>query len=133
MFKKYIPLLFLIGLFYASCTDSTSLDNINSVVNLGAAPAITGPSSNTTFVTYEAQIDLVGNDFSSPISLGQINGLAMNNLTVGGLNSLLFAQGLPELEALDMEVRIIATVSDEVEPLISEPLPMTLTLYDLLK
>ncbi len=158
MFKKYIPLLFLVGLFYTSCTDSTSLDNINSVVTLGAAPAITGPSSNTTFVfteedenltlpaltwtaadfgfsaavTYEAQIDLVGNDFSSPITLGQINGLAMNNLTVGGLNSLLFAQGLPELEALDMEVRVIATVSDEVDPLISEPLPLTLTLYEVI-
>lgn len=158
MFKKYIPLLFIAGLLYSSCTDSTSLDNINSVVQLGAPPQITGPSSNTTLVfteeeenqglpaitwtaadfgfeaavTYEAQIDLVGNNFSSPISLGLINGLAMNGLTVGGLNSLLFAQGLPEQQALDMEVRIIATVSDEVEPLISESLPMNLTLYEVI-
>ncbi len=158
MFKKYIPLLFLISLYGTSCTDSTSLDSINSVVELGAPPAITGPSANTTLVfteedenkavpaltwtaadfgysaavTYEAQIDLIGNNFSRPISLGQINGLAMNGLTVGGLNSLLFSQGLPEAEALNMEVRIVATVSDEVDPLISASLPVTLTLYEVI-
>jgi len=158
MFKKYIPLLIVLGIFCSSCTDTTSLTNINSVVELGAPPTITGPAASTALVfteedenkavpaltwtpadfgyeaavTYEAQIDLAGNDFSKPISLGQINGLAMNGLTVGGLNSLLFSQGLPDGAPLNMEVRIVATVSNEVDPLISAPLPVTLTLYEVI-
>ena len=56
----------------------------------------------------------------------------MEGITIGQLNNVLFAQGFPELEPLDMELRLVATVSDEVDPLISSALPLTVTLYEVI-
>jgi len=53
-------------------------------------------------------------------------------MTVGFLNNLLFSQGLPEAQALDLEIRLVATISEEVDPLISSSLPLSLTLYEVI-
>ena len=156
MLKKYISFLLLFTLFYTSCTDATSLDEIGPVVRLGAAPNITTGPSNLIFVeeeeanpiepiswtaadfgftaatTYEIQLDVVGNNFADPLTLGQTTGLSFDGMTVASLNNILFAQGFPELTALDFEYRIVATVSDEVDPLISVASPLQLTLYEVI-
>lgn len=158
MFKKYFLYLLFLSISFHACTDGSSLEELGPVVRLGAAPMITGPSNNSSFifaeaeeakllpaitwtaadfgypaaVTYDIQLDLKGNNFSNPLSLGITNQLSSDQLTVGFLNNLLFAQGLPEAEAIDVEIRLVATVSDEVDPLISSPIPLTLTLYEVI-
>lgn len=156
MLKKYIPFLFLTALFFSACTDTNSLDEIGPVVKLGTPPNITAGPSNLVFeevneenpisaitwsaadfgfsaaTTYEVQIDVVGNNFSKALSLGQTTGLALENLTVFSLNNLLFAQGFPELTPLDFEYRIVATISDEIDALISPAKPLNVTLYEVI-
>ena len=156
MLKKYIPLLFLTALFFSACTDTSSLDEIGPVVKLGTPPNITAGPSNLVFeevnetnaisaitwsaadfgfsaaTTYEVQIDVVGNNFSKALSLGQTTGLSLENLTVFSLNNLLFAQGFPELTPLDFEYRIVATISDEIDALISPAKPLNVTLYEVI-
>ena len=158
MKKIYFLYFILIGIGFYSCTDDSSLDEIGPVVQLGAAPTITGPSNNSSFVfteeteaevlpnitwtaadfgfsaavTYDIQLDVQGNNFADPISLGLTNQLSSDQMTIGSLNNLLFSQGFPEAEALDLEVRLVATISEEVDPLISNSLPLTLTLYEVI-
>lgn len=156
MLKKYIPFFLLTTLFFSACTDTSSLDEIGPVVRLGTPPTITAGPDNLVFeevnetnalpaitwsaadfgfsaaTTYEVQIDVVGNNFSKALSLGQTNGLALENLTVFSLNNLLFAQGFPELTPLDFEYRIVATISDEIDALISPTKPLNVTLYEVI-
>jgi len=156
MLKKYIPLLFLTALFFSACTDSNSLDELGPVVKLGTPPNITAGPNNLVFeeanetnaipaitwsaadfgfsaaTTYEVQIAEAGTNFSKSFSLGQTNGLSLENLTVFSLNNLLFAQGFPELTPLDFEYRIVATISDEIDALISPAKPLNVTLYEVI-
>lgn len=158
MLKKYIFFLLMGSLIYTSCTDSTSIDELGPVVKLGAVPNITSPDGGRSFVfteeeatkalptvtwtpadfgypaavTYNLELDKVGNNFEKAISLGVTSGLSLEGLTEGELNNVLFAQGYPELEPIDMEMRVVATVSDEVAPLISTALPYKLTLYEVI-
>lgn len=156
MLKKYIPLLFLSALFFSACTDTTSLDEIGPVVKLGTPPNITAGPDNLVFeeaneenaiptitwsaadfgfsaaTNYEVQIDVVGNNFSKALSLGQTNDLSLESLTVASLNNLLFAQGFPELTPLSFEYRIVATISNEIDALISPAKPLNVTLYEVI-
>ncbi len=156
MLKKYIPFLLLTTLFFSACTDTNSLDEIGPVVKLSTPPNITAGPDNLVFeeanetnaltpitwsaadfgfsaaTTYDVQIDVAGNNFSKPLSLGQTNGLVLENLTVFSLNNLLFAQGFPELTPLDFEYRIVATISDEIDALISPAKPLNVTLYEVI-
>ena len=157
MLKKYIPFLFLTTLFFSACTDTSSLDEIGPVVKLGdtakyygggpnnlifeeaneanSLPAITWSAADFGFsaaTTYDVQIDVVGNNFSKALSLGQTNDLSLENLTVFSLNNLLFAQGFLELTPLDFEYRIVATISDEIDALISPAKPLNVTLYEVI-
>ncbi len=160
MQKTYIFLLSIFALGFYGCTDSAggSLDEVGPIVRLGAPPSITGPNGGTSFVfveeeemvalpsitwteadfgfsaavTYDVQIDVAGNNFANPLSLGLSNGLSLDGLTVGELNNFLFAQGFPELEPIDMEIRLVATISEEVDPLISSAVPLTFTLYEVI-
>lgn len=160
MQKLYTLLFVLIIIGINSCTDSAggSIDEVGPVVQLGAAPSITGPNGGMNFVfleeeedkalpsitwtaadfgysaavTYDVQIDVAGNNFSNALSLGLTNSLALEGLTVGFLNNFLFAQGFPELQAIDMEIRLVAKVSEEVDVLISNPVPLTFTLYEVI-
>ena len=156
MLKKYIPILFLAALYFAACTDSTSLDEVGPIVRLGSPPIISAGPDNLVFeeaneanaipaitwsaadfgfsaaTTYDVQIDQVGNNFSNALSLGQTTGLSLESLTVASLNNLLFAQGFPELTPLDFEYRIVATISDEIDPLISPTQALNVTLYEVI-
>jgi len=160
MQKLYFLLIIISLIGINSCTDSAggSLDEVGPVVRLGAAPSITGPNGGMSFVfteeeeekalpaitwtaadfgfsaavTYDVQIDEAGNNFANPLSLGLTNDLTLDGLTVGHLNNFLFAQGFPEMQPLDMEIRLVAKVSDEVETLISSPVPLTFTLYEVI-
>lgn len=151
MIKKYIlfPLL-AIGLL-SGCLE----EEVGPFLKLGNAPSITSPTAGNSFVLtednassivsaftwtaadfgynagidYELQLDKAGNNFASPISLGIVNALSIDDVTVGKLNGILLANGLPDNVGAAMEIRVVATVSDKVDPLISAVVAMTVTPY----
>lgn len=152
MLRKYIILpLLALGVLATGCLE----DEIGPFLKLGEAPTITTPTGGTSFVLtedaeasivsnftwtaadfgydagieYELQLDQAGNGFAEAISLGTTNGLSVDDLSVGKLNGMLLAKGFPDNVATDMELRVIATVSDKVESLISQSVALSVTPY----
>jgi len=151
MIKKYIifPVLAL-GLL-TGCLE----EEVGPFLSLGNAPSITTPSGGTSFVLtedneanivssfdwtaadfgfaagveYKLELDKLGNDFADPISLGVTTKLSISDMTVGALNGILLLNGIADNVATPMELRVVATVSDKVDPLISAPIALTITAY----
>lgn len=149
--KKYIVLscFFLIALY--SCDEKT----FDPVVVPGDAPVLTTPSAGTDFVLneneednvmsifdwtaadfgyqagidYTVQLDAAGNDFAEGITLGIVNALSLNTVTVGKINNILLAKGLPFGFANELEVRVCASVSDDVQTLCSGAVAITINPY----
>ena len=147
---KHISILFALFIFTFSCEEFTT----DPVLVLGAAPSFSTPSSGTEFlleeakaaetlttftwapadfgyqagITYTVQVDKAGNSFGSAVTLGVAN---TNSLAVthDKLNAIILGMGVEEALATDLELRIIAEVSDEVDQLISAPLALTATPY----
>lgn len=151
MFKNYILFaLTVIGLCTA-CDDGPN----DPVLQLGAAPTITAPAPNTAYVldentpnavvevvtwtaadfgydaavTYRAMIDAAGNDFADAVTLGATNTLTFDSYTMGQLNNVLLAKGLPFGFDNPLELRICADVGSGVEQLCSEAIPITVNPY----
>jgi len=62
MLKKYFLYFTLLCISIYACTDDSSLDEIGPVVQLGAPPTITGPSSSSSFVfTEETEAEVLPN------------------------------------------------------------------------
>ena len=152
MLRKYIILpLLALTVLATGCME----DEVGPFLKLGEAPTITSPTAGNSFVLneddqnniltaftwtsadfgydagidYDLQIDKVGNDFGSSISLGLTTGLSVDDITVGKLNGILLAAGYPDNVAADLEIRVVATVSDKVDALISQPVCMSVTPY----
>jgi len=144
MLKKYIFLTLAVCLLAYSCEDDRTL----VVANLGDAPVIAAPANGysvaitlenltdqfaeiswspadfgfTAGVDYQAQMDVAGNGFAEPVSLGPVtNGLKLA-VTNQKVNTLMVAKGLPGGEFTDMEIRIVADASDKLAQLISSPI-----------
>jgi len=141
----YSVLIFCL-LGFLSC-DRGPLD---PVVQLGGAPQITAPGNNTNYevtlenieellanftwtgadfgfdaaVTYNLQIDLAGANFESPITLANVNTLNSDVLK-SQVNTVLLSKGIVDDATADAEIRVVATISSEVEPLISDPITIT--------
>ena len=151
MMKKYF-LLTLIGSFLlASCVEKT----FDPVLQIGPAPAISTPAAGTTFelkednaesvmtifawsaadygfdagVDYTVELDVAGSGFSDPITLGLVNALTLNGVTVGTINNIMLTKGLPDGVATAMEVRVLADVSDDVQTVISAPVSIDIIPY----
>jgi hypothetical protein len=151
---KYLLYSLLAGLVITavwSCAD----DELDPVIAPGAKPAITAPTAGSTLVlveaeaanpvpdftwtapewgfqaatTYTLQLDLAGGDFSEPATIGIVNGLALSGLTQGELNNILLAKGFEGGNQYNVLLRVVAEVSDDVDPLISETVAMTVTPY----
>ncbi|MEZ4828519.1 MAG: SusE domain-containing protein [Bacteroidia bacterium] len=95
-------------------------------------PAITWAEPDFGFeaaVSYSVEIDVTGNDFAELVTLGVVNGLTLDNLTVGKLNSIMLAKGRPDGVASVMELRVTATISPDVTPVYSPTVTVNITPY----
>lgn len=153
MTKQYIFLGLLLVFALFSCEDA-GLEP-ETVVRLNGAPNITAPSSGTTFtldeseqenaitsfewtaadfgfqaaVTYSIEIDQKGSDFANAISLGSTNTTSITDITIGKVNSILLATGLPFGFDNEMEIRVCATISSQVETLCSDVVNININPY----
>ena len=150
MIRKYSLLILLVIAGLTACKD----DEFGPVLQLGNAPEITSPADGSSFellldnaadvlttftwssadfgyqaaITYEVEMDLAGNDFNDAVTLGTTSGNTLD-VTVEKVNNILLAKELPGETPANVEVRVIATVSPEVDPLISAPITLTITPY----
>ena len=140
--KKY-SIIGLVALFFlAACTTK----ELTPILEIGPAPAITSPSSGTSFelleenadnlmpaftwtqadfgykagITYTLEFDRQGNNFAAPVSLGSLNALTIDDITVGEFNTILISNGIPDKVTTTLELRVAATVSPEVDTVYSD-------------
>ncbi len=149
--KKYLFLMFGATLFWTACSDKET----DPVLQLGAAPAITSPSggseyilvdsladdvfSNFTWtaaefgfdagVNYTLELDVAGNDFAAPVTLGAVNKLALTNVTNGKINNILLAKNLDGEVAHDIQFRVAAKINPDVPVVYSQPITLRITPY----
>jgi starch-binding outer membrane protein SusE/F len=152
MIRKYIALLGLSVLFLQSCEDEA----FGPVLKRGAAPTITAPAANATFVLQENQaaqpfgtftwtsadfgfeagtrytleMDLAGNNFAAAIPLGAVNALQITNKTIGEINAVLINKNIAGGTPTDVQIRVVASVGDDVDPLISAPVTLRITPFE---
>ncbi|MGS2762201.1 SusE domain-containing protein [Sinomicrobium sp. M5D2P9] len=137
------------GLFW-SCSD----DDNGPVIIPSDEPAITAPTSGSSYIltadntteqadrfvwnkanfnvptqiNYSLQADIPGNDFQSPATLGETTATQLS-VSVEHLNNTGLALGLTTEEASEMEVRVVASVSDDFDMLISPVIHISVTPY----
>jgi hypothetical protein len=95
-------------------------------------PAITWSAADFGFpagTAYLIELDIAGNNFSEPIALANVNALSLDDLTQGELNNILLAKNLEGETPADVELRVTATVSQEVQSLVSDPVTITVIPY----
>ncbi|MFN4257404.1 MAG: SusE domain-containing protein [Saprospiraceae bacterium] len=140
------------AMLFQSCKDEA----VGPTVDLGNAPSITGPAAGTSFVlveadqakpfgdftwtaadfgfdagiSYKVEVDLAGSSFADPITLGVVNGLKLSGKTVADINNILLNKGIAGGQEATVEVRVTATVSDEVDALVSAPVSLKITPYE---
>ncbi len=149
MRKQYF-LLSLLALMMWGCSE----DEFGPVLSLGDKPGLTSPAANASYVItedivddvmatftwtaadfgyeagvdYDVQIDKAGNNFAAPVSLGPIlKGELSMAVTNGKVNTILLAKDLPAGVPSTVEVRVVASVSSEVDKLISPTLLINVT------
>lgn len=149
---KYLLYSLLAGLVVTAVW-SCAEDELDPVIAPGARPAITAPTAGSTLVLleeeadsviadfswtaaewgfaagteYKLELDFAGGDFSAPATLGIVNGLELSGLTQGELNNILLSKGFVGGAQANVNLRVVASVSSDVDPLISDPVSMTVT------
>ena len=149
--KKYILSILTLAVLFTACKEKEN----DPVINLGATPTLTSPSAGSSFtldettaddllptatwtaadfgyqagITYSVEIDAAGNNFAEAISLGSTTGLSLGELTQARLNNILLAKGLPFGFDNELELRVCARVSDLVDELCSEAIPVKVNPY----
>lgn len=149
--SKYILGIITVSVFLVSCVDDLSENN---VVGLGDGPQITAPSSGSTYVlsedqsasdlttftwdaadfgfqaavTYDVEVDLAGSGFAEKVNLGTVNTTSLT-ISQEKLNNILLAKGIEEALPTDLEVQVVARISDEIDYLISDAIGITVTPY----
>lgn len=151
---KYLLLLAVsYSLLYSSCSN----DTFDPVVKLGAAPNLTAPTAGSSYVltedkagdifsqftwteadfgfqsaiSYTVEIDKAGNNFLAPVTLGVVSkNLSLEGITNEKVNAILLAKELPGGAIADMEIRVKAKVSNDVDELISAAVPVKITPYE---
>lgn len=148
MFKKYLLWSLVLGLFAFSCEDDRDL----VTVKLGDLPVISAPTAGQSFTitaetltesfgevkwspadfgftagtTYTVEMDVAGNDFAEAIGLATTTGLSAV-LSNEQVNGVLISKGLPGGVFSDMQIRVVAKVSDDVANLISAPVTLSIS------
>ena len=149
--KKYIIFSIVILGVLTSCTKK----ELTPIVKLGPAASMSSPTSGASFtlaedaqdevmteftwsaadfgfqagVDYDLQMDVAGNNFDDAISLGVVNALSIDNITEGEINAILLAKGLPDGVPSALELRVVASVSPDVNELISDVTTINITPY----
>lgn len=148
--EKKLLLIFVLGIFLSSCLVEDEVRD--PIVELLGAPNLTVPANitlaeeNTSAVltgiswteanfgyqaaiTYALQVDKAGNNFATPYTLHSTSNLEAR-MTVGELNNKLLTFGLPGDWTSDIELRVVATVSDKVDAQTSGKVATKVTTYD---
>ena len=145
----------LFALFLLLAVSACEEENLDTTLRLGATPELISPTAGvdfileesnqddplTTFewsaadfgfqaaVTYTIEIDEVGNNFEDAVTLASTNGLNSSDVSVGKMNNILLAKGLPFGFANPLEIRVCAKVSDNVDALCSQAVALTVSPY----
>lgn len=148
MFKKYLLWSLVLGLFAFSCEDDRDL----ITVKLGDVPVISAPTAAQSFTiteatltesfgevkwspadfgftagtTYTVEMDKAGNDFADAVGLATTTSLSAV-LSNEQVNGLMISKGLPGDVFSEMQVRIVAKVSDDVTHLVSAPVTIRIS------
>jgi len=148
MLKKYFIWSLALSIFAFGCEDDRDL----VVAQLGDAPVIIGPAAGlsvditednlndafatiswtpadfgfTAAVNYKVEIDVAGNSFAEAVELGATTtfDLVVNNSKV---NNIMVAKGLPGGEFTNMEIRVRARASAELDELVSEAITVSVS------
>lgn len=150
--KKYLFLILAAAISFTACEDEA----VGPTLEVKNTPVLSAPGGSTSFtllasqadqlfpaitwtatnygynagVTYVVEMDKAGNNFAEPVTIGTTNGLTLDNLTVGEMNTFLFAsKELPGEEASQVELRIKSDVSGEVPTVYSNVITLTITPY----
>lgn len=147
MLNKNILYVFALSMLFFACEEKT----FDPSVQFNAAPVLTSPTTGSSFdlvadaaatdfteftwteadfgyqaaITYTVEIDLVGNNFAETAVLGPTRELSVKE-TVGLVNNILLARGLPADFENELEVRVCAEISDNVESFCSDPIRLTI-------
>ena len=149
MFKKYLLFALIAPLLFWSCEDE--LDG--PFLSLGDAPTITAPASGTSFtitedniddvfatfewtaadfgfdagIRYQLEYDAAGNNFAEPNASVLVNDLKLT-LTNAEVNNNLLSAGYNTTTTF--EVRVVASVTNDVEKLYSAPITLEITPFE---
>jgi len=80
-------------------------------------------------ITYTIQVDKVGNNFADAATVLTTSNLLEADINVGSFNTILLGLGLNPEEATDVEIRVVSTVSNNVEPVYSNVRTIEVTAY----
>lgn len=148
MFKKYLLWSLVLGLFAFSCEDDRDL----VTVKLGDAPVISAPTAAQSFtiteatltesfgevkwspadfgftagVSYTLEMDVAGSNFADAVALATTQGFSAT-LSNEQVNGLMISKGLPGGVFTDMQIRVVAKVSDDVTKLYSAPVTLRIS------
>ena len=147
---KYIAFSCLAMMAFWACEE----DNLGPTLHINSGPVITAPTAGATLelkeatagddlpaftwngadygfaagTSYKLEIDKAGNNFGEPVTLGVVNATSLT-VTQGDLNNILLAKELEGETPSDMELRVTATVDNDVAPLVSDPVTITVIPY----
>ena len=149
-FIKYIVLSVLLGFTIWSCSDD---DSLGPVVHHNGGVVITSPGSNETWelkeatadsihtvswetsdfgfaasITYTVEVDLTGNNFAKPSSIASSIGTSAD-VTQGDLNNILLSKEVTGGIPIQIDMRVVASVDNDVEPDISPVVTITVIPY----
>ncbi|NOU60359.1 SusE domain-containing protein [Marinifilum caeruleilacunae] len=145
----------LIAVFGMFILNSCSDEDFDPVVEVTSTPTISAPASGASYVlteanaaevfetftwsaadfgfqaatSYAVQIDNAGNGFADALTIGSTNELTFS-LTNGDMNQKLLAFGVPYGAPASMEMRVVASISDLVDQVVSETIAFTVTPYE---
>jgi hypothetical protein len=152
MFKKYMLFFSAALLMFSGCEERV----FDPVVNPNGGLVLTNPEPGSNFVlmedqasevfanftwtaadfgfdaavTYTLEIDKAAGDFTGPLTLGITNTLGISDITVEKVNTVLLSNDFPAGVASEVQVRVVATVSSNVAPIISDVVKINVTPYD---
>ncbi len=150
---KYILSALMLAWVVMACED----EGKNTRLNINSPALLSFPENNTAYVlveedqdkplapitwsaadfgfeaatTYQVEVDKSDGDFSAPAVVSTTNELEAI-LTVGEFNSLLKLLDIEVGQAANLKIRVVASVNENVEEVISEPISISVVTFEAL-